>query len=241
MFKRLYDWTLSLAESRHSTWALAGIAFAESSFFPLPPDLILLPMSLAKPQKAWFYAGVCTLASVLGGMLGYAIGALLFDTIGHWIIQLYGYGPRIDALRDFYAQWGWAFILVKGLTPIPFKLVTIVSGLLGYNFALFVAAGRAHPRRALLHRRGGDESLRRFFPRLAGKTFRRCSSSGCWRSSSAASGPPRIWSEPCRTCRRFARSVDLCRSLARAAAWRRRRSPAPGPFSRWASSLANCA
>ncbi|WP_296707393.1 YqaA family protein [Rhodoblastus sp.] len=138
MFKRLYDWTLSLAESRHATLALAGIAFAESSFFPLPPDLILLPMSLAKPQKAWFYALVCTIASVLGGILGYAIGALLYDTIGHHIIALYGYGPRIGALREFYAQWGWAFILVKGLTPIPFKLVTIVSGLLGYNLPLFI-------------------------------------------------------------------------------------------------------
>jgi membrane protein YqaA with SNARE-associated domain len=138
MFKRLYDWTLSLAESRHSTLALAGIAFAESSFFPLPPDLILLPMSLAKPQKAWFYAAVCTIASVLGGILGYAIGALLYDTLGQWIINLYGYGARIDALRAFYAQWGWAFILVKGLTPIPCKLVTIVSGLLAYNLPLFI-------------------------------------------------------------------------------------------------------
>ncbi|MCI4677765.1 DedA family protein [Rhodoblastus acidophilus] len=138
MFRRLYDWTLALAESRHSTLALAGIAFAESSFFPLPPDLILLPMSLAKPQKAWFYAAVCTIASVAGGVLGYVIGAALYDTLGHYIIQLYGYGSRIDALRAFYAHWGWAFILVKGLTPIPFKLVTIVSGLLGYNLPLFV-------------------------------------------------------------------------------------------------------
>ncbi len=138
MFKRLYDWTLSLAESRHSTLALAGIAFAESSFFPLPPDLILLPMSLAKPQKAWFYAAVCTAASVAGGILGYAIGALLYDTLGQWIIKLYGYGARIDSLRAFYAEWGWAFILVKGLTPIPFKLVTIVSGLLAYNLPLFI-------------------------------------------------------------------------------------------------------
>ena len=138
MFKKLYDWTLSLAESRHSTLALAGIAFAESSFFPLPPDLILLPMSLAKPQKAWFYAAVCTIASVTGGVLGYAIGALLYDTLGQYIIKLYGYGARIETLREFYAHWGWAFILVKGLTPIPFKLVTIVSGLLGYNLPLFV-------------------------------------------------------------------------------------------------------
>jgi membrane protein YqaA with SNARE-associated domain len=138
MFKRLYHWTLSLAESPHATWALAAIAFAESSFFPLPPDLILVPMSLAKPKKALTYAAICTIASVAGGILGYAIGALLFDTIGHWLIQLYGYGQRVEALRTFYAEWGWAFILVKGLTPIPYKLVTIVSGLLGYNFLLFV-------------------------------------------------------------------------------------------------------
>jgi membrane protein YqaA with SNARE-associated domain len=138
MFKKLYDWTISLAESRHATWALAGIAFAESSFFPLPPDLILLPMSLAKPKKAWFYAAVCTAASVLGGALGYAIGALLYDSIGHWIINFYGYAAKEDSLRAFYAQWGWAFILVKGLTPIPYKLVTIVSGYLAYPFALFM-------------------------------------------------------------------------------------------------------
>jgi membrane protein YqaA with SNARE-associated domain len=139
MFEKLYKWTISLAESRHATWALAGIAFAESSFFPLPPDLILLPMALAKPKKAWFYAAVCTVASVLGGAAGYAIGALLYDTAGKWIIDLYGYAARMDALKGFYAQWGWAFILVKGFTPIPYKLVTIVSGVLSYNFALFMA------------------------------------------------------------------------------------------------------
>ncbi len=139
MFNRLYKWTLSLAESRRATWALAAIAFAESSFFPIPPDVILAPMSLAQPKKAWTYAAICSLASVAGGALGYFIGAFLYETLGHWLIQLYGYGPRIDTLRAFYAQWGWAFILVKGLTPIPFKLVTIVSGLLGYNFALFIA------------------------------------------------------------------------------------------------------
>jgi len=139
MFERLYNWTISLAESRHSTWALAGIAFAESSFFPLPPDLILLPMALAQPKKAWFYAAVCTVASVLGGAAGYAIGALLFDTVGQWIINLYGYAAKMDGLKAFYAEWGWAFILVKGFTPIPYKLVTIVSGVLSYNFALFMA------------------------------------------------------------------------------------------------------
>ena len=138
MFKRLYHWTLSLAESPHATWALAAVAFAESSFFPLPPDLVLVPMALAKPKKALFYAGVCTIASVIGGMVGYAIGALLYDTVGEWLIGLYGYGARADALKEFYDSWGWLFILVKGLTPIPYKLVTIFSGTQHYNFFLFV-------------------------------------------------------------------------------------------------------
>jgi membrane protein YqaA with SNARE-associated domain len=138
MFQRLYHWTLSLAESPRAPWALAAIAFAESSFFPIPPDVILVPMSLARPRRAWAYAALCTAASVAGGALGYAIGALLFDTVGHWLISLYGYAQKIDTVRQFYQEWGAAFILIKGLTPIPFKLVTIVSGLLGYNFALFI-------------------------------------------------------------------------------------------------------
>ncbi len=138
MFKRLYQWTLRLAESPRATYALAIIAFAESSFFPIPPDVILVPMSLARPKKALHYAFICTVASVLGGMLGYYIGAGLYDTVGQWLIHLYGYDTKMEALKAFYAQWGWAFILVKGLTPIPFKLVTIVSGALGYNFPLFV-------------------------------------------------------------------------------------------------------
>ena len=138
MFKRLYHWTLALAESPRAPWALALIAFAESSFFPVPPDVILVPMSLARPQRALHYAAICTVASVLGGIVGYGIGALLYDTVGRWLIDLYGYGARIESLRDFYARWGWAVILIKGLTPIPYKLVTIVSGLLGYSFPLFV-------------------------------------------------------------------------------------------------------
>ncbi len=138
MFQRLYAWTLSLADSPRATWALALIAFAESSFFPIPPDVILAPMTVAQPRKAWFYATVCTVASVAGGVVGYLIGAFLFDTIGQWLINLYGYAQKMDALKEFYAQWGAIFILVKGLTPIPYKLVTIVSGVLGYNFLLFV-------------------------------------------------------------------------------------------------------
>src|SRR5487761_2715146 len=115
MFKRLYDWTFSLAQSPHAPWALGLIAFAESSFFPLPPDVILVPMTIAKPQNAWRYALICTIGSVLGGMLGYAIGALLYDSIGVWLIQIYGYASKMDALRAFYDKWGALFILIKGL------------------------------------------------------------------------------------------------------------------------------
>jgi membrane protein YqaA with SNARE-associated domain len=138
MFKSLYHRVLTLSESPRAPAALAIIAFAESSFFPIPPDVILVPMSLARPERAWRYAAICTVASVTGGILGYAIGALLFDTIGQWLIHAYGYGDRVAALKETYARWGALVILLKGLTPIPYKLVTIVSGLLGYNFPLFV-------------------------------------------------------------------------------------------------------
>src|SRR4029077_12086940 len=119
-------------------WILSAVAFAESSFFPVPPDIMLLPMSLAKPQRAWLYAGVCTIASVAGGLLGYAIGALLYDSVGHWLINLYGYGDKVEAFRESYARGGAIIILGKGLTPIPYKLVTITSGFAGYNIWLFI-------------------------------------------------------------------------------------------------------
>ena len=138
MFQTLYRWTLSLAQSPHAPWALGVIAFAESSFFPVPPDTILIPMSLARPKRAWVYALICTVGSVAGALLGYAIGAFLFETVGKWLINLYGYGARVDQIRALYAQWGWAVILFKGLTPIPFKIVTITSGLLAYSLPLFV-------------------------------------------------------------------------------------------------------
>jgi membrane protein YqaA with SNARE-associated domain len=138
MFKSLYARLIALSESPHATYALAAMAFAESSVFPIPPDIILAPMSLAQPKLAWRYALICTIASVLGGIVGYAIGALLYDTVGQWLIHAYGYGDRVASLKETYARWGALVILLKGLTPIPFKLVTIVSGLLGYNFPLFV-------------------------------------------------------------------------------------------------------
>ncbi len=138
MFKSLYDRLIAISESPRAPYALAAVAFAESSVFPIPPDLLLAPMALAQPRRAWQFALICTVASVLGGMLGYAIGALLFDTLGQWLIHLYGYTDRMAQLKAAYAKWGALLILLKGMTPIPFKLVTIVSGLLGYNFALFV-------------------------------------------------------------------------------------------------------
>lgn len=138
MLRRLYDWTVSLAGSRHAPIALAGVSFAESSFFPVPPDVLLAPMALARPDQAWRYAAICTAASVIGGMAGYGIGYLLFDSIGRAMLEFYGYAGRIEAVKSFYAEWGALFILIKGLTPIPYKVVTIVSGALAYNFPLFV-------------------------------------------------------------------------------------------------------
>ena len=99
---------------------------------------MLLPMSLARPKRAWLFAAVCTTASVAGGVLGYAIGALLYDSLGQWLINLYGLGGKVEAFRASYAEWGAVIILVKGLTPIPYKLVTITSGFAGYNIWLFV-------------------------------------------------------------------------------------------------------
>jgi membrane protein YqaA with SNARE-associated domain len=138
MLRRLYDWVFELAAKPWATKALAVIAFAESSVFPIPPDVMLVPMCLAKPKRAFYYAGICTIASVLGGILGYAIGALLYDSVGHFLIKLYGYGDKMEAFRAAYAEWGAWIILLKGATPIPYKLVTIASGFAGYNFGWFV-------------------------------------------------------------------------------------------------------
>jgi membrane protein YqaA with SNARE-associated domain len=139
MLENLYARVRALAESRHAEASLAAVAFAESSFFPIPPDVLLAPMALAHPRRAWRFALIATVASVVGGVLGYAIGALLYNTLGQWLINLYGYGEKMEALKATYAEWGWLVILVKGVTPIPYKLVTITSGLLAYNFPLFVA------------------------------------------------------------------------------------------------------
>ncbi len=138
LLRRLYDWCLGAAHKRHAMWTMGAVAFAESSFFPVPPDVMLIPMALARPQRAYVMAAWCTVASVLGGLVGYAIGALLYDSVGAWLINLYGYADKVEAFRDAYARWGAWIILLKGLTPIPFKVVTITSGFANYNLGLFV-------------------------------------------------------------------------------------------------------
>ena len=138
MLRRIYNWCIAAAEKPYALWLMGAVSFAESSFFPIPPDVMLIPMSLARPQRAWLYALVCTVTSVAGGVVGYAIGALLYDSVGQWLINLYGYGDKVDAFRASYAEYGAWIILLKGLTPIPYKLVTITSGFANYNLLLFV-------------------------------------------------------------------------------------------------------
>jgi membrane protein YqaA with SNARE-associated domain len=139
MLRKLYDWVFDLARSKHATPALAVVSFAESSFFPIPPDVMLAPMILARPERAYFYAGVCTLASVLGGILGYAIGFYMVD-LGLWLMRVIGHSEGLAEFQHWFDRWGLAVILIKGLTPIPYKLVTIASGLAHFSFPVFVAA-----------------------------------------------------------------------------------------------------
>jgi len=138
MLRRLYNWCIDAAGKPHAAWILGCVAFAESSFFPVPPDAMLIPMALARPDRAFFFAALCTAASVAGGILGYFIGAELYATAGQWLIHLYGYGDKVEAFRDAYAHYGAWIILLKGLTPIPYKIVTITSGFAGFNFGLFI-------------------------------------------------------------------------------------------------------
>jgi membrane protein YqaA with SNARE-associated domain len=138
LLRRLYDWCLEAAHKPHAMWLMGAVSFAESSFFPVPPDVMLIPMALARPERAYVMAFWCMVTSVAGGVLGYAIGALLYDSVGLWLIQLYGYGDKVEAFREAYAQWGAWIILLKGLTPIPYKIVTITSGFAGYNLGLFI-------------------------------------------------------------------------------------------------------
>jgi membrane protein YqaA with SNARE-associated domain len=160
MLRRLYDWCIAAAGKPHASWIMGAVSFVESSFFPVPPDVMLIPMSLARPDRAYFYATLCTVTSVAGGVLGYIIGAYLYDSVGLWLMQLYGYGDKIEAFRQAYAEWGAWIIVLKGMTPIPYKIVTIASGFAAYPiipfiFLSFIARGmRFYLVAFLLHRYG---------------------------------------------------------------------------------------
>ena len=138
MLRRLYDMVLRLAASRHAPSALFAVSFAESSFFPIPPDVMLAPMVLTRPEKAWRYAGLCTLASVLGALVGYAIGHFL-EPVGIWILSLLGKAQTFELMKTLFQEHGAWVILIKGLTPIPFKLIAIAAGIFAFNLPLFIA------------------------------------------------------------------------------------------------------
>ena len=140
MIQRLYRRVLALAASRHAPWWLAAVAFAESSVFPVPPDALLVPMALARPGRAWRLATICTAASVAGGALGYLIGYALFDQLARPLLHAYHYEAAFARFQATYAKWGLWVILIKGLTPIPYKIVTIASGAARFDFPLFMAA-----------------------------------------------------------------------------------------------------
>ncbi len=143
MLRRMYDWTMNLAARPNALPALGIVSFIESSFFPIPPDAMMLPMVLARPDRAWTIALVATVASVIGGIAGYAIGYYLLATVGRSVIELYGYQNGFEDFRAAYAEWGLWIILIKGMTPIPYKIVTIASGAAAFDFPLFVIASIA--------------------------------------------------------------------------------------------------
>jgi membrane protein YqaA with SNARE-associated domain len=143
MIRKCYDWVLCQAEKTCATWILFAIAVAEASFFPLPPDVLLLPMAVARRDKAWQLAAVCTLGSVIGGLIGYGIGFFAMATVGQWIIDTYHLQAAFDSFSAGFNKWGVLIILAKGLTPIPFKLVTIASGIAHLNLISFIVAAAA--------------------------------------------------------------------------------------------------
>ncbi|WP_298374805.1 YqaA family protein [Azospirillum sp.] len=140
MLKRVYDWTMEKAASKNATGWLAGVSFAESSFFPLPPDLLLVPMVIANRQAAWRLAAICTLASVIGGLFGYAIGYFLYETVGRWVIDFYHLTDKFEAMRQTFLDYGAEILIIKGMTPIPYKLLTITAGVAQLNLWVFVGA-----------------------------------------------------------------------------------------------------
>ena len=175
MLRRLYDWTMSLAQSPHALWALAIVSFIESSVFPIPPDVLLIPLIIARPNRAWLIAGICTLASVLGGAFGYLIGWGFFEQIGRPVLEFYGKDARFEEFSTTYNDWGAWAVLIAGVTPFPYKVITILSGVTGLNFGVFMVASilarglRFFLIAALLRRFG--EPIREFIEERLGLVF----------------------------------------------------------------------
>jgi membrane protein YqaA with SNARE-associated domain len=140
MLRRAYDWAMRMAAHKHAEWALAGVSFVESSVFPIPPDVVLMPMVLADRSKAWRYAAIATMASVIGGFLGYAIGYFLFEAVGRPILEFYHVMDKYDSLKHSFDEWGAWIIIAKGWTPIPYKFLTITSGALQFDLLSFTIA-----------------------------------------------------------------------------------------------------
>lgn len=140
MLRALYNRTMAFAAHRNASWALAGVSFAESSFFPIPPDILLIPMVLAKRAKAWFYASICTIASVAGGLAGWVIGAFLFEAVAEPILQVYGYAHEFEDFAERYNEYGAWIVFFAGLTPFPYKVITIASGATGLSLPVFIIA-----------------------------------------------------------------------------------------------------
>ncbi len=140
MLRRLYDWVMGFAGHPHALWVLAIVSFAESSVFPIPPDVLMIPMILARPSRAWLIAGVCLVASVLGGLLGYAIGYFAFEEIGRPIFEALGKVERIEQFNEQFNDFGFWPVLIAGLTPFPYKVITIMSGWTGLPLATFIVA-----------------------------------------------------------------------------------------------------
>ena len=143
MLRRLYDWTMTLAGHRRATSALAAVSFIESSVFPIPPDVLLIPMVLADRAKAFRIAFICTVASVLGGMLGYGIGVFLFEEIGRPLLEFYGYAPKFTEFQAKYNEWGAWTVFIAGVTPFPYKVITILSGVTALDLFVFTIASLA--------------------------------------------------------------------------------------------------
>ena len=138
LLRSLYNWTLKKAEHKYSSWVLSIVSFAESSFFPIPPDVLLIPMIIAKRTKAWTYAFICTLSSVFGGVVGYAIGFFLFNSIGTLILEFYHLTNSFNTFENYYKEYGILIVLGAGFTPFPFKFITIASGVFSLNIFLFI-------------------------------------------------------------------------------------------------------